>query len=63
MNNVSVGLSTYYYSQYNNKKYSAYYMDESYSLDEDAEESIETADFDQDPEGSEDSKNSETLES
>lgn len=63
MNNVSVGLSTYYYSQYNNKKYSAYYMDESYSLDEDAEESIETADSDEDPEGSEDSKNSETLES
>ena len=31
LNNVSLGLSTYYYSQYSaNKKYSAYYMQESY---------------------------------
>ncbi len=34
LNNVSVGLATYYYSQYSaNKKYSEYYMQESY-LDE-----------------------------
>ena len=31
LNNVALGLSTYYYSQYSaNKKYSAYYMQESY---------------------------------
>ena len=31
LNNVSLGLSSYYYSQYSaNKKYSAYYMQESY---------------------------------
>ena len=42
LNNVSLGLSTYYYSQYAaNKKYSAYYMQESYLGDIDAEESNE----------------------
>lgn len=43
LNNVSLGLSHYYYSQYSaNKKYSAYYMQESYlgNMDEsEAEES------------------------
>ena len=43
LNNVSLGLSNYYYSQYSaNKKYSAYYMQESYlgNMDEsEAEES------------------------
>ena len=43
LNNVSLGLSQYYYSQYSaNKKYSAYYMQESYlgNMDEsEAEES------------------------
>ena len=30
LNNVSAGLSTYYYSQYSNKKYSEYYLQDSY---------------------------------
>lgn len=38
LNNVSQGLSTYYYSQYAaNKKYSAYYMQESYLPDPQAD--------------------------
>jgi capsular exopolysaccharide synthesis family protein len=40
LNNVSLGLSTYYYSQYAaNKKYSAYYMQESYLDNMDDDES------------------------
>lgn len=40
LNNVSLGLSTYYYSQYAaNKKYSAYYMQDSYLGDDLADES------------------------
>ena len=40
LNNVALGLSTYYYSQYSaNKKYSAYYMQESYLGDIDDGES------------------------
>lgn len=39
LNNVSLGLSNYYYSQYSaNKKYSAYYMQESYLGDIDDEQ-------------------------
>lgn len=30
LNNVSAGLSTYYYSQYSSKKYSEYYLQDSY---------------------------------
>ena len=59
MNNVSVGLTTYYYSQYNNKKYSAYYMDESYASGEESEESEEFGD-DLPGEGTEDSEKIET---
>ncbi|MDA0848538.1 MAG: hypothetical protein O2827_02125, partial [Verrucomicrobia bacterium] len=43
LNNVSLGLSTYYYSQYAaNKKYSAYYMQESYLDNMDDEKSGDT---------------------
>ena len=43
LNNVSLGLSTYYYSQYAaNKKYSAYYMQESYLDNMDNEKSGDT---------------------
>ena len=43
LNNVALGLSTYYYSQYAaNKKYSAYYMQESYLGDINEEESDNT---------------------
>ena len=39
LNNVSLGLSNYYYSQYSaNKKYSAYYMQDSYLADSDENE-------------------------
>ena len=39
LNNVSHGLSGYYYSQYSaNKKYSAYYMQESYLDNSDDDE-------------------------
>ena len=59
MNNVSVGLTTYYYSQYNNKKYSAYYMDESYASGEESEKSEEFGDY-LPREGAEDSEKMET---
>ena len=43
LNNVALGLSTYYYSQYSaNKKYSAYYMQESYLGNIDDEQSEES---------------------
>ena len=43
LNNVSLGLSTYYYSQYAaNKKYSAYYMQESYLDNVNNEESVKS---------------------
>ena len=43
LNNVALGLSTYYYSQYAaNKKYSAYYMQESYLGNIDDEQSEES---------------------
>ena len=43
LNNVAAGLSSYYYTQYSaNKKYSAYYMQESYLGDVHEEESDET---------------------
>ena len=42
LNNVALSLSTYYYSQYSaNKKYSAYYIQESYLDDSDEIESSE----------------------
>ena len=42
LNNVSLGLSTYYYTQYSaNKKYSAYYMQESYLEEINEDGSIE----------------------
>ena len=48
LNNVSVGLATYYYSQYSaNKKYSEYYMQESY-LDGPEEKSTEQSEDDND---------------
>ena len=46
LNNVSLGLSNYYYSQYSaNKKYSAYYMQESYlgNMDESEAEEFNQA--------------------
>ncbi len=47
LNNVSQGLSTYYYSQYAaNKKYSSYYMQDSYLSDADAENSEGTEETD-----------------
>ena len=45
MNNVALGLSSYYYSHYNNKKYSDYYIQDSYltaELDEDEGSEVDT---------------------
>ncbi|MDC3132114.1 polysaccharide biosynthesis tyrosine autokinase [Opitutae bacterium] len=67
LNNVSLGLSNYYYSQYSaNKKYSAYYMQESYldNIDEgEAEESSQALVADTFSETKTDSETEEKLES
>ena len=51
LNNVSAGLSTYYYSQYSNKKYSEYYLQDSYLDLAETSDSLS-------PESSESSENS-----
>ena len=67
LNNVSLGLSHYYYSQYSaNKKYSAYYMQESYlgNMDEsEAEESNQAIVADTFTETKTDSESEDKLES
>ena len=67
LNNVSLGLSNYYYSQYSaNKKYSAYYMQESYlgNMDEsEAEESNQAIVADTFTETKTDSESEDKLES
>ena len=64
MNNVAQGLSTYYYSQYAaNKKYSAYYMQESYLGDDNDEEQNEVNVAESYIESEEDTESGEKLDS
>jgi capsular exopolysaccharide synthesis family protein len=67
LNNVSLGLSTYYYSQYAaNKKYSAYYMQESYldnMNDDESKASDETIVADTFSETNADSESEEKIDS